>query len=104
MSVAATRRYPAEIGTSVTQLQSYGENVVEVLHTLLNAESSRFEDDLKDAWEQLFPSTGRLRVRTLGRSYLELQWFFDKDDKDNYFTHKEISDGTVRMLCWAAIL
>ena len=50
----------------------------------------------------ILPQTRRLRAIRSGRLSLTLEWHFENIKEPFYLT--EMSDGTVRMLCWATIL
>jgi predicted ATPase len=96
MDVKATQTGLGEIRLSAT-----GENLALVLQTLTK-NSLSFEERLNEAMKELFPKTKKLRVVLEGRSTLLMQWFIGESDRPFYLD--EMSDGTVRMLCWASIL
>lgn len=103
MNLEAVRRYSPETGANVKRLGQDGQNLVEALHNL-SEDHIEFEDALSDAFRELFPRTHRIRVRVLGRKTLQLEWYPNSDNKENCIYIDEMSDGTIRMLCWAAVL
>jgi predicted ATPase len=52
--------------------------------------------------KSILPKTRRLLSLRSGRLSLTLEWHFEDIKEPFYLT--EMSDGTVRMLCWATIL
>ena len=61
-----------------------------------------FEDSINQAMKSILPKTRRLRPIRSGRLSLTVEWYFE-DTKEPFYL-SEMSDGTVRMLCWATIL
>lgn len=84
-----------------TYLSENGENLAAVLEELCN-ESLDFEERFNEAVKQLFPMTRRIRVTRAGRLNLTIEW--SVQGMDDVFYLRDMSDGSVRMLCWAAIL
>ncbi|MCC5899088.1 MAG: ATPase [Phormidium sp. GEM2.Bin31] len=88
-------------GSLNTYLSETGENLAAVLEELSN-ESLEFEERFNEAVKQLFPMTRRIRVTRAGRLNLTIEW--SVKGVDDVFYLRDMSDGSVRMLCWAAIL
>jgi predicted ATPase len=95
----------AEPKISSTSLNTYlsetGENLAAVLEQL-SAESLDFEERFNEAFKQLFPMTRRIRATRAGLLNLTLEW--SVKGIEEVFTLRDMSDGSVRMLCWAVIL
>ncbi|WP_309143848.1 AAA family ATPase [Oscillatoria sp. HE19RPO] len=95
----------AEPKISSTSLNTYlsetGENLAAVLEQL-SAESLDFEERFNEAFKQLFPMTRRIRATRAGLLNLTLEWSIKGIDEVFYL--RDMSDGSVRMLCWAVIL
>ena len=101
MSTQAIRQSNPEVGGADTVLSGSGENLVLVLSNLMR-DGLEFEERLQQAMQELFPKTRRLRVVPAGRVALSLEWWYPQFQRP--FFLDEMSDGTVRMLCWAAVL
>ncbi|MEG4590229.1 AAA family ATPase, partial [Microcoleus sp. MOSTC5] len=81
-------------------LSPSGDNLPLVLENL--SQNIDFEDSLNEAMKSILPKTRRIRPVRSGRLSLTVQWYFE-DIKEAFYLN-EMSDGTVRMLCWATIL
>ncbi|GDX39920.1 hypothetical protein LBMAG21_02120 [Armatimonadota bacterium] len=101
ISSGAIKKAIPKFGMSDDTLSEQGDNLALVLYNLCQ-ESLDFEDELQEAMTQLFPRTRRLRAVPVGRTSLTLEWHVSDNNKPFYLD--EMSDGTIRMLCWAAIL
>ncbi len=101
MNLPEIRHSRSELGPTDTVLSPSGENLPVVLHNLMG-EGLEFEEQMAKAMRELFPRTRRLRVQPVGRRALQLEWYLQ--DSNNPFYLDEMSDGTVRMLCWAVVL
>lgn len=102
MNLHAIRHSEPKIGTSDLYLSASGENLPLVLFNLIQ-EDLQFEEHIENAIKAILPSTKRLRAGHSGRLSLTVEWFFKKMGKEPFYLN-EMSDGTVRMLCWAIIL
>lgn len=90
-----------KLGMRDDTLSESGENLSLVLYNLVK-EFVDFGQELQEAMTQLFPRTRWLRaIEVIGTS-IQLEWYVG--DNKEPFSLKEMSDGTIRMLCWAAIL
>jgi predicted ATPase len=90
-----------KIGQGDRILSPDGENLALVLHNLI-VDNEEFEEIINNALKAILPATRRMRVIPAGRLSLTVEWYFDNIKEPFYL--QEMSDGTVRMLCWAAIL
>ena len=84
-----------------TYLSQTGENLAAVLEQLSD-ESLDFEERFNEAFNQLFPMTRRIRATRAGLLNLTLEWSVKGIDEVFYL--RDMSDGSLRMLCWAVIL
>lgn len=90
-----------KIGGSDIYLSESGNNLPLVLDNL-NQQNIDFEDSINEAMKSILPKTRRLRPIRSGRLSLTIEWYFEGINEPFYLN--EMSDGTVRMLCWATIL
>jgi len=101
MNLDGIRRFNPELGPADHIIDPSGNNIVLVLHNLFS-EFINFEERFSEAIRELYPQTRRIRVQAVGRSSLSLEWFVNGIDTPFYLD--QMSDGTVRMLCWATVL
>lgn len=101
MNLQEIRFSEPKIGPTEPFLAPSGQNLPRVLHNLMQ-ESLDFEDEINLAMKAIFPTTRRIRVVHSGRLSLTIEWHVEGIKKPFYLN--EMSDGTVRMLCWATIL
>lgn len=101
MNLAEIRSAEPKLGTSDIFLSPSGENLPLVLYNLGQA-SFEFEEAIEQAIKTILPGTRKLRAITSGRLSLTVEWHL-QGYKEPFFLN-EMSDGTVRMLCWAIIL
>jgi hypothetical protein len=101
MNLQEIRFSEPKIGPTEQFLAPSGQNLPRVLHNLMQ-ESLDFEDEMNLAMKAIFPTTRRIRVVHSGRLSLTIEWHVEGIKKPFYLN--EMSDGTVRMLCWATIL
>ncbi|MEG5040551.1 MULTISPECIES: AAA family ATPase [unclassified Microcoleus] len=100
MNLNLIRTAEPKIGGSDIYLSPSGDNLPLVLENL--SQNIDFEDSLNEAMKSILPKTRRIRPVRSGRLSLTVQWYFE-DIKEAFYLN-EMSDGTVRMLCWATIL
>src|SRR4028119_484804 len=100
MNLNLIRTAEPKIGGSDIYLSASGDNLPLVLENL--SHNIDFEDNLNDAMKSILPKTRRIRPVRSGRLSLTVEWYFE-DIKEVFYLN-EMSDGTVRMLCWATIL
>jgi predicted ATPase len=101
MDLHKIRTSEPKIGGTTIYLSPSGDNLPLVLENLI-AQDIEFEDIINQAMKSIFPKTRRLRPIRSGRLSLTIEWYFQ--DMEEPFYLSEMSDGTVRMLCWATIL
>jgi len=101
MSLDTIRHAEPKIGPSDKFLSASGDNLSRVLHNLIQ-ESLDFEEQVNNAMQAILPSTRKIRAVTSGRLSLTTEWHVANVDTPFYLD--EMSDGTVRMLCWAIVL
>jgi predicted ATPase len=77
-----------------------GANLALVIKNL-SEENVDFEDILNEAMCDILPNTKKVKA-IAPRSNVHIDWYF-KQFQDPFYLD-EMSDGTVRMLCWATIL
>ena len=101
MNLAEIRSAEPKLGTSDSFVSPSGENLPLVLYNL-GQTNFEFEETIEQAMKTILPDTRKLRAVTSGRLSLTIEWHL-RGYKDPFFLN-EMSDGTVRMLCWAIIL
>ncbi|MFN8486362.1 MAG: AAA family ATPase [Caldilineaceae bacterium] len=101
MNLREIRLAEPKIGPNDRFLSPDGENVALVLHNLTR-DSLDFEEEINNAARTILPTTRKVRAVPSGRLSLTVEWHFA--DLNTPFYLSELSDGTVRMLCWATIL
>ena len=101
MELNQIRTSEPKIGGSDIHLSISGDNLPLVLDNLIEQDID-FEDSINQAMKSILPKTRRLRPIRSGRLSLTVEWYFE-DTKEPFYL-SEMSDGTVRMLCWATIL
>lgn len=101
MNLNLIRTVEPKIGGSDIYLSASGDNLPLVLENL-SQKNIDFEDSLNEAMKSILPKTRRLRALRSGRLSLTVEWYFEGIQEAFYLN--EMSDGTVRMLCWATIL
>ncbi len=101
MNLDAIRHSEPKLGPGDRFVSTSGENLSLVLHNLTQ-ESLDFEERIDNAMRAILPTTRRVRAVVPGRTTVTTEWHFA--DVPTPFYLDEMSDGTVRMLCWAIIL
>ena len=101
MNLEQIRLSEPKLGQSDFYVSPSGENLALVLYNLVQ-EDFEFEESLNQMIRDILPRTRRVRAVTSGRLSLTVEWYVD-GCSDPFFL-SEMSDGTVRMLCWAVIL
>lgn len=90
-----------KIGRGDRFLSPAGDNLAIVLHNLME-DRLDFEETINNAMKAILPTTRRLRTVLAGQLSVTTEWYVE-DVEEPFFLH-EMSDGSVRMLCWAATL
>ena len=101
MDLNQIRSAEPKIGGRDIYLSPSGDNLPLVLDNLIQ-QYIDFEESLNKAMKSILPKTRRIRPIRSGLLSLTVEWYFD-DMKESFYLN-EMSDGTVRMLCWATIL
>jgi len=101
MNLESIRNSEPKIGKSDIFLSSSGENLALVLENLTQQDID-FEETINFAMRQILPKTRKIRAIRSGRLSLIIEWYF-RDIKQPFYLNG-MSDGTVRMLCWAVVL
>ncbi|WP_013323353.1 AAA family ATPase [Gloeothece verrucosa] len=100
MNLNLIRTSEPKLGLSDIYLSPSGDNLPLVLDNL--SYKIDFEDKINLAVKSILPTTRRVRAIRSGQLSLTVEWYFDGINEPFYLN--EMSDGTVRMLCWATIL
>ncbi|MEA3342347.1 MAG: AAA family ATPase [Chloroflexota bacterium] len=90
-----------KIGQGDRFLSPQGDNLAIVLHNLME-DRLDFEEIINEAVRTILPTTRRLRTVSVGRLSVTVEWHIENVEQPFYLD--EMSDGSVRMLCWATIL
>lgn len=101
MDLNQIRTSEPKIGGSDIYLSPSGDNLPLVLDNLTQ-QYIDFEESINKAMKSILPKTRRIRPIRSGLLSLTVEWYFY--DMNEAFYLNEMSDGTVRMLCWATIL
>jgi len=103
MDLTKIRNASPKIGLSDIILSKEGENLPTILDNLFNhiKYGLDFEERINNAMREILPTSRRLKTMREGMS-LSVQWYFEGMEIPFYLD--DMSDGTVRMLCWAVIL
>jgi predicted ATPase len=102
MDVRAIKREALEIDALQQTLAPNGCNLGLVLFNLMNSEDSEFGENLERILLSLYPNHRRYGFRLVDSTHFELRWQFDNFRKPLKFD--QVSDGTIRMLCWITVL
>ncbi|MFB2892101.1 AAA family ATPase [Aerosakkonemataceae cyanobacterium BLCC-F50] len=100
MDLNQIRTAEPKLGPSDIYLSPSGYNLALVIDNL--NQNIDFEESLNLAMKSILPKTRRVRPGRTGRLSLAVEWYFEGINEPFYLN--EMSDGTVRMLCWATIL
>lgn len=101
MKLDEIRGMEPRIGSQDRFLSPDGKNLAAVLFNLSQLDW-QFEDQLNQAMQSILPATQKVRATTVGATSLNVHWHWQQVDTPLYLN--DLSDGTVRMLCWASIL
>lgn len=100
MNLKEIRETEPKIGGGDIYLSSSGDNLALVIENL--SQDIDFEDRLNEAVKLIIPHSRRIRSIRSGRLSLTVEWYLEGYKEPFYLD--ELSDGTIRMLCWAVIL
>ncbi len=101
MNLENIRESEPKIGPSDIFLSPSGENLPIVFDNLSQNDVD-FGDTMTGAMADVLPKTRKIRAARSGRLRLAIEWYMD-GIKERFYLN-DMSDGTVRMLCWAVIL
>lgn len=103
MSLKAIREAYPKIGANDIFLSPSGENLPLVLDNLMQHSNYGldFEEQINHAMKSVLPNTRKIKTARSNLS-LAVQWHFNEMREPFYLS--ELSDGSVRMLCWATLL
>lgn len=101
MNLKEIRESEPKIGPMDEFISSSGQNLAIVFDNL-NQKDIDFEDKINTCMKSVLPTTKRIRSVRSGRLRLTIEWYHNEANEPFYLN--EMSDGTVRMLCWAVIL
>ena len=101
MNLERIRLSDPKLGQSDSFVSPTGENLALVLFNLIQ-EEFEFEEFLNETIKDILPFTRRIRASPLGRYALTAEWYVENCSEPFFLS--DMSDGTVRMLCWAVIL
>jgi len=104
MDLTKIRAANPKVGLTDLTLTKSGENLPSVLNNIINhmKYGIEFDERINNAMKEILPTTRRIKTSHSGGMSLVVQWYFD--DIEYPFYLDDMSDGTVRMLCWATIL
>jgi predicted ATPase len=102
MNVRAIKRESKEIDALQQTLAPDGRNLGMVLYNLIQSEEGYFGENLDRILRSLYNGHRLLRFPLVDSMHFELSWQFDNPRKP--LKLDQVSDGTIRMLCWIAVL
>lgn len=92
---------PKVTGHTETYLLPSGENLPSVLDGLCQLDYN-FDEIINQELKKILPASRKIRAARSGRLRLMIEWYIVGIDQGLHLS--DMSDGTVRMLCWAVIL
>lgn len=101
MDLGEIRRSEPRISRQDRYLNEDGTNLPAVFYNLRN-DDRYFEKRISEAMRMILPKTDMIRHHPVGSQSLSIEWSFD--GVDDPLILSDLSDGTVRMLCWAVVL
>jgi len=101
MNLKNIRNSEPKIGPGDLFLSASGENLPLVMDNLIQRDIE-FEERVNNAMKALFPLTRKIRTVRSGRLRLAVEWYMEGSSERFYLS--DMSDGSVRMLCWAVAL
>ena len=101
MELERIRLSDPKLGQGDSFVSQTGENLALVLFNLIQADFE-FEDSINETIKDVLPITRRIRGVPVGRYALTVEWYVESCPEPFFLS--DMSDGTVRMLCWAVIL
>ena len=101
MNLERIRLAVPKLGQTDSIVSPEGENLALVLYNLIQEELD-FDESVNLAIKEILPSLRKVRGVPIGRYTLAIEFYFEGRSEPFYLS--EMSDGTIRMLCWAVIL
>jgi len=101
MNVNEMRLSEPKIRTGDIFLSANCENLARVIYNLFQKDVD-FDEKLNQAIKQILPMTKKVRAIHAGELSLTVEWHVE-GMKEPFYLY-EMSDGMVRMLCWAVML
>jgi len=101
MDMAEIRRATPRIGRRDRYLSENGTNLAAVLYNL-QREDRQFSERINQAMRSILPATDSVQPAIFGANTFSIEWFW-QDVPEPFYIH-DLSDGTIRMLCWATLL
>jgi len=102
MDVRAIKHESSEIDALQQILAPDGRNLKMVLYNLIQNEEGYFGENLERILQTLYNGHRLLKFPLVDSLHFELRWQFDHPRKP--LKLDQVSDGTIRMLCWIAVL
>jgi len=102
MNIHAIKHESKEIDALQQTLAPDGCNLGMVLYNLIQSEEGYFGENLDRILRSLYNGHRLLRFPLVDSMHFELRWQFDNPRKP--LKLDQVSDGTIRMLCWIAVL
>ncbi len=102
MDVRAIKRESAEIDALQQTLAPGGRNLGMVLYNLFQTNYDHFAENLERILRSMYEGHQGLRFPLVDSTHFELSWQLDPHRKP--LKLDQISDGTIRMLCWIVAL
>ena len=101
MDMEGIRLSVPKLGQSDTFVSEKGANLALVLFNLIQ-QDIEFENSINEAVRDVLPFTRRIRGVPIGRHAVTIEWHVEGYSEPFFLS--EMSDGTLRILCWAVIL
>ncbi|RKZ50750.1 MAG: hypothetical protein DRR00_14220 [Candidatus Parabeggiatoa sp. nov. 3] len=102
MNIRAIKHEVKEIDALQQFLAADGRNLKMVLYNLIQSEKGDFGENLDRILRSLYTGHRLLKFPLIDSQHFELSWQFDRPGKP--LKLDQVSDGTIRMLCWIAVL
>ncbi len=101
MNLKTIRTSEPKIGSGDIFLAPSGHNLAIVIENLIQ-QNIDFDESLNNAIKSILPGVRKFRPVRTGLMTVNLELYFEGISEPFYLN--ELSDGTVRMICWAVIL
>ena len=101
MNISEIRKVTPRIGRRDRYLSENGSNIAVVLYNL-QRKDPLFRERISQSIRGILPATQSVEAVVLGDSSYSIEWYWQEVPEPFFINH--LSDGTIRMLCWASIL